>query len=314
LRWYHYDSSDPASPQSGAFPTGSNAVVYTTATEERNSGLNPKFNLSYELDKDLLLYATAAKGFRPGGAEIPLPVTSGVAVSCEGSLQALYNTTSFVPSPTGVAPDSVWSYELGEKATLFDGRLTINGAGYYSRWNGVQQTIALSCGFQFFGNAGDAEIYGGEIELNALLAQGLVLSANAGYTHSAFVSESLGNAFPPGTPVQDIPNWTSSVSLNYRHSLSGQLAFTARLENNYVGTRTDATYTVNSLPSYDLTNLRFGVEGERWKAVLFARNLFDKPAVLSNAPQGLNVAIPTFNRLVVSQPRTIGIDLSYQWQ
>jgi hypothetical protein len=112
--------------------------------------------------------------------------------------------------------------------------------------------------------------------------------------------------------MQDVPDWTSSVSLAYRHSLPQQLAFTARVENNYVGTRTDATYAINHLPSYDLTNLRAGIDGNRWSAILFVKNIFNEQAVLDNVTQ-IAINLPTYNRVAVSQPLTVGIDLSYHF-
>jgi outer membrane receptor protein involved in Fe transport len=116
----------------------------------------------------------------------------------------------------------------------------------------------------------------------------------------------------PGTPIQDVPDWTSTLYLAYRRNLSAQLAFSSRLETNYVGPRTDVTYSTNHLPSYDLTSLRVGIEGARWKAQLFAKNLFDKRAFLDDVPQ-VNLNIPTFYRIVVSQPRTVGVDLTYRF-
>jgi iron complex outermembrane recepter protein len=306
LRRYSYTSPITLS-YSGYEATGSNAVD-SFSSDARDHGVSPKYNLSYQLDKGLLLYATVAKGFRPGSGDFPVP-TSG-PTSCEASLQALNHTTAFVPSPTSYGPDSVWSYELGEKATLFDRRLTINAAAYFENWNGVQEFIPLSCGFGFTGNAGDAHIYGGEFETSFLLTERLILSANAGYTNATIVSSSAG--VKPGTRLQDVPDWTSSVSVAYRRNLSNRLAFSALAENDYVGTRMDVTYGTNYLSSYDLTNLRAGLEGDRWKAVLFAKNIFNQRALLSDTPQ-LSVYIPTFNRVAVNQPLTIGIDLSYHF-
>jgi hypothetical protein len=55
-----------------------------------------------------------------------------------------------------------------------------------------------------------------------------------------------------------------------------------------------------------------GVEDRQWSATLFARNLFNQRAILSNAFQ-INLNIPTFNREVISQPLTIGLDLRYHF-
>ena len=103
-----------------------------------------------------------------------------------------------------------------------------------------------------------------------------------------------------------------SASLAYRTDIAKGLAFATRLENDYVGARTDATYAINNLASYDLTNFRAGVEGERWNAALFVRNVFNERAILSNGFQ-INVNVPTFNRAVVSQPLTVGLDLRYHF-
>jgi outer membrane receptor protein involved in Fe transport len=251
------------------------------------------------------------KGFRPGGGNFPVPTSGPVGDACEAALQANAGTTSFVSAPGTYGPDGVWSYELGEKATLFDSRVSINSAAYFENWSKVQQLVGLSCGFGYTGNLGDAHIYGAETEVNVLLAPGLLLSANAGYTHATIVDTAEGTGVAPGSPVQNTPLWTSSESLAYRRNIGSDLAFTARVENNYVDGHIDVTSQVNHLPPYDLTNLRVGVEGSHWKAILFATNVFNQRALLSDTSQQINLTVPTFNRISVNQPLTIGIDLSY---
>jgi len=86
----------------------------------------------------------------------------------------------------------------------------------------------------------------------------------------------------------------------------------ANLENEFVGSRTDATYAVNELPSYDLGNARIGLEGRSWAAMLFAENVLNRRAFLSDAP-AINVNQQTYNRIAVSRPRSVGIDLSYRF-
>jgi hypothetical protein len=54
------------------------------------------------------------------------------------------------------------------------------------------------------------------------------------------------------------------------------------------------------------------VESDHWSAMVFARNVFNDKAVLTNAFQ-INLNVPTFNREVISQPLTIGVDLSYHF-
>jgi iron complex outermembrane recepter protein len=307
LRRYHYDAPVSVN-QSGALTS---PVMSTTA--EKDQGVTPKVSLSYAVTKDLLVYATAAKGFRPGGGTGPVP-TSG-PLSCESELQTEYGSNGFVAGPISFKSDHVWSYELGEKLRAADNRVTINAAGYFESWIGVQQTNALSpCGYIYTANAGNAHVYGGELEIQAVVVKDLIVSANTSYSHAALVSSSLiDSGFNPGTPIQDVPKWTASAAIAYRHSLTDQIAFTARAENTYTGSRTDETFSVNTLPSYDLTNARAGIEGEHWSAVLFMNNIADKRAFLNNITEDA-VNMPTFNRVAVSQPRTAGIDLSYRFK
>lgn len=312
LRRYSYNESVNTAVSGAVSPTESDAVAnYSTA--ENSKGVNPKFDLSYAATENLLLYVTAAKGFRPGGGTGPVPTSGPIGTQCEANLQANNGTTAFVPSPVAFGPDSVWSYELGEKMRAFEDRLTVNSAVYFENWSAVQQNIPLPCGYNYQANAGDAHIYGAEVEINAVLVPGLVLSASGGYTHATIVAATVLDAgITPGTPVQDVPDWTSAQSLAYRRRLSDRLAFTGRIENDYVGTRTDATYAINHLPSYDLTQIRAGVEGEHWSALVFAKNVFNKTALLNNITQ-IAVNLPTYDRVAVSQPLTVGIDLSYHF-
>jgi len=209
----------------------------------------------------------------------------------------------------------VWSYELGEKWRSSDNRFSLNASGYFESWVGVQQVNALSsCGYVYTANVGDAHVYGGEIEARAIVVRDLEASASVTYAHAALVSSTLINAgFDPGTAIQQVPEWSASASLAYHHDLTDSLALTARAESNYVGSRTDETFATNTLPSYDLTNIRGGFQGERWSAVLFVNNVADKRALLNNITQAA-VNLPTFNRVAVSQPRTTGIDLNYKFK
>jgi iron complex outermembrane recepter protein len=304
--------SEISNSQSGALSATGSPAVLTTSNTERSQGANPKAELTYEPNKELLLYATAARGFRPGGGNQAIPTgAAGLGPACEAALMSVYDTTAFVPSPTTFSPDSIWSYEIGEKAESDDHRLSLNAAEYYERWDHVQQYVPLSCGFPFSTNAGDARIYGSEIELSLVPLSGLQISANGSYTQGTFLSSSFGGLLvASGDQLQNIPKWTLSQSVLYHFPLTQSVDLIARVDNNYVGRRIDVTFGVNQLPSYDLTNIRFGVSGAQWVASLFLNNAFNKRALIDNVLQ-YNIDVPTFNRTTVSQPLTVGVDFSY---
>jgi outer membrane receptor protein involved in Fe transport len=310
-RRYYYDESTVAT-QNGGLVGG---VPSVTSVGDRDQGVTPKFSLSYTFSPDLLVYTTAAKGFRPGGGTGPVPTTGPAGVNCEPNLQTEYGSGgAFVPGPDSFNPDSVWSYELGEKWKGAENRLSINASAYFESWVGVQQTNALPiCGYTYTANAGDAHIYGAEVEIRALVTDELTATVNTGYTHASLVSVSLiDSIFEPGTELQDDPKWTGSASLSYRHQLNSEYALTARADNQFVGSRIDATYGINTLPSYDLTNIRGGIEAKNWSAVLFVNNVTNKRALLSDITQDAE-NLSAYNRIAVNQPLTAGIDLNYHF-
>src|SRR5882724_7174848 len=305
LRRFYYTGSVNTTVSGWLSSSGTDANNYYS-TSERDSGVTPKFNLSYQLDKDALVYGTVSQGFRPGGGNQPIPTAGALGSGCLANLEAIGLTSA----PLGFKPDKVWNYELGEKFRSGDGRMTINSAAYFENWQHIQQNIPLGCGFPFTGNAGDAHIYGAELEVNAVLFPGLVASVNGSWLHAEYIA----NAVPATTideRVQNAPEVTASASLAYRRPLSDTLTLVGRIDNNYVGSRIDTTAQANFLPSYDLTNLRAGVEGSNWTAVVFVNNATNRLAFLSNSP-AINVNVPTFNRTAVEQPLTIGIDVSYR--
>ncbi len=297
---------------SGWLSSSSSSATEYFLTSERDQGVTPKYNLSYELNKDMLVYATASKGFRPGGGNQPVPTSGALGGGPNGCLANLY-AIGYPTAPLGFAPDQGWSYELGEKFRSSDSRVTLNAAGYFENWGNIQQNIPLECGFPFTGNLGDAHIYGGEVELNAVVVPGLLFGLNGSFSHARFVSNPAAVAVRTTIDdrVQDVPDVTSAASLSYRHELVDKLAFISRVENTYVGSRIDVTAQPNYLPPYDLTNLRAGVEGGNWTAVLFVNNVTNRLALLTNSP-AINVNVPTFNRTAIEQPLTFGIDVSYR--
>jgi outer membrane receptor protein involved in Fe transport len=298
LRYFNYQSNSITSV-SGVSANGTSAPLYSNAS---NSGVTPKFDLSYTPHNDLLVYATAAEGFRPGGPNSPIPS------SCDAALGAL----GLKAAPTQFGPDSVWSYELGEKAKFFQQRLTVDGDVYYEDWSGVQQEVAPACGFKFTANAGRATIYGAELETSLKLTSELTLSENAGYTHAVNSTTEVGAGVTAGQRLLDVPDYTSNTTLVYSHRLNDMYRVVGRVTNSYVGSMQDITYARNTLPSYDLVDLRAGLLTEKWSAYLFVNNATNTHALLSDTG-ALSANVSTFNRVTTNQPSTIGIDLSYKY-
>ncbi len=289
-RYYTYHSNS-ATSVSGVSASGTTDVLYGRA---QNSGVTPKVTLAYVRGDRRTLYATISKGFRPGGPNSPIPVPP-----CS-------------PAPTQFGPDSIWSYELGDKERLLDDRMALSGDVYYENWADVQQQVAPGCGYKFTTNAGKAHVYGAEFELSWMLLPGLVVVQNAGYTHATNAETVPQAGVVAGERLLDVPQWTADSSITYRVPVGSDRDFVMRANNSYVGSIQDITFTRNTLPSYDLVTLRLGVETGRWSAYLFSDNLTNKKALLSDTG-ALSANISILNRIATNQPRTVGVDLNYRF-
>ncbi|MDB6091808.1 MAG: TonB-dependent receptor [Gammaproteobacteria bacterium] len=289
FRYFTYHSKS-ATSVSGVSANGTSATLFGLAS---NSGVTPKISVAYIPDDTTTVYATIAKGFRPGGPNSPIPPPCPTA-------------------PSQFGPDSVWSYELGEKKKLLDSRVSINGDVYYEDWSNIQQQVAPGCGFKFTANAGKARVYGAELEIAVTPVQGLTLSQSVGYTHATNSTTILAAGVTAGERLLDVPQVTANTTLMYRYPLPGAMNLVARINNSYIDSMQDITFTRNTLPSYDLVDTRFGVESDRWSILLFIDNLTNKKALLSDTG-ALSANVSIFNRVATNQPRTIGADLSFKF-
>ena len=89
--------------------------------------------------------------------------------------------------------------------------------------------------------------------------------------------------------------------------------FVARLTNSYV--EFDPGHHVHAQYAAGVRSRRtcgLGVETGRWSAVLFADNLTNKMALLSDTG-ALSANISILNRVATNQPRTIGVDLNFKF-
>jgi iron complex outermembrane receptor protein len=338
LRHYRY-TLNQTNEEYGVFTVyggQGNTVPYNTAASNSASGTNPKFDLSYNIDKDFMVYTTIAKGFRLGGVNQPIPVAyatpanlvaNSVTYGNECALQAKLlaqpcNPNILLQAPSTFSSDSVWNYEIGEKSSFLDRRVIANVSAYFERWNNPQLATNLA-GFGITANGGNARIVGVEAEFQALLTREWDLGVNLGYIDSKFTENSAITGFPDGYAVPDIPKATAAATLRWKHPVTDDIALHTSLEGDYVGTRTDQPYgetiTLQNidnylvhLPAYGLLNLRVGAVANQWSAFLFVNNLANKETVLDPQPQ-IDLQMNAYVRYLVNRPRTTGLDVSYKF-
>jgi iron complex outermembrane receptor protein len=269
-------------------------------------GTTPKYGFSYHVTTDILTYATAAKGYREGGPLYPFPST------CAEDLAALGLSTP----PTAYKPDSIWNYELGAKTEWLQHRLTMNAAVYYVDWSDIQQNITLpTCGFGFVGNFGKASSKGGEFEMNYDPTRALKLTLGFSYKEAKLTSTIPGAAGQAGQTLEYAPRWTGAASAEYTRAIDAYTS--AYLRGDFSSTsREDANYNYQSIyyniVGYSLLNLRLGVKHLGWTGGLFVTNALERRAE-TELPLSNGVDLPTQRRIALNRPRTIGVDIRFDY-
>jgi iron complex outermembrane receptor protein len=299
LRETHADTSTDV-VQGALFAVGNFAPF--SKTEHFNS-LTPKASIVYDVTTEATVYASIGKGFRLGGElYTPLPVGPGnICAKDELNAGLSTNPTSSFDS------DHLWSYELGSKGRALGNALSFDVAGYYLKWQNLQQAIYLpTCGYYDTINIGNAESYGAELELHFKLdaVPGLVLSVNGGLNHATLTSSTNLLAAQPGQHILYTPRWTATASIDYRHALTEDVRGFLSIDYDYTG-ESNGSYTVSSPnyinAAYGIVNLALGVEKGSWQIALFAKNLLNNDTIIQS---------PTINSLVEGysvQPMTAGL-------
>lgn len=261
-----------------------------------------KFNTSYDVTDDLMVYATASEGFRRGGLNL-------------NAFGELFD----IPETFG--SDELWNYEVGMKSSWLDGTLVLNTSIYQLDWSDIQlETVSESGGAEFFTNAGKARVRGVEFELFSRPVTGLDLSATVGYTDAQLTEDAPPLNTPPlpsegqdGDRINNVPEWTASFAVDYtwqafedwEASVGGSMRYTGSSDTRIAAERDP--FNVN-LKSSSIFNLRTSVGNEDWRVELFVDNVTDERAQNDAINEVTNILAFFTNR-----PRTTGVRVSYQF-
>jgi iron complex outermembrane recepter protein len=329
VRYFRYTIANHAD-QAGLGTASANQDHTLLNTSQSGSATLPRLNLSYTPTPDLTLYGTVAKGSRPGGVNLPIPIptvqqleVNSAAYNCNLPLANQLNPS--LPIPTGIyvssqpsySGDSVWSYEMGEKARFDDRRITINADVYYIKWTNIQQVVSLTCGYPADINAGNAQAYGPEVETSFRLTDALTFDVSGAYT-KADINDPNATAqaagFTPGIKIINVPEYTAVASLDYQQPINDRLTGVFHLSSSLVGPISDQAYYRETLPSHNIVDLKGGVLGPQWGAYFVVTNLTNKLAALTIDNTVFAWQQPTITRVSTNQPRTIGVDLTYKFK
>jgi outer membrane receptor protein involved in Fe transport len=261
----------------------------------------PQFGLSWQADPHDLLYLTVAQGYGSGGVSPQGPTDPpGVA------------------PPAPYPPDTLWSYEIGSKHSLRDGRLRLEMSVFHINWNdgpavsgnneqGAIPGSAVSNGFDFLTEA----LVGNHAKVALNLAY---TDAHATQTVKGFVTR--GDALP-------VSPWNVTASFERGFPLRPNLTASVRIEDafrsapgpTYLDNPANAPsgfYTPGSAdPSANVLNLRAAVTWSDFELAAFLSNALNSHPLLT----GRSAAVTSLGApfVVTLVPRTLSISGSWRY-
>ena len=315
LRVFHFTIENHAY-QSGLGTASANQDPTTLSQSADGTAVLPRLNLAYTPNPDLTVYGTLAKGSRPGGFNLPIPVPSAQQLAVNPNQYNCGAGEVSVTSQPNYTPDSVWSIELGEKAKFDDRRFTVNADVYYIKWTDIQQVLSLSCGYPYDTNAGNAKSYGPEVELSAIVVPGLTFDVSGTKT-MAYISDPSANALASGlthgTRIINVPEYTAVASLSYEKPITDKMNGSLYVSSSLTGPVEDQAAVRQTLPSHNFIDGRLGVTSGPWAAYLTGTNLTNKIAALTIDNTVFAWQTYAITRVSTNQPRTLGVDFQYKF-
>jgi iron complex outermembrane receptor protein len=251
----------------------------------------PRFGLDFRVSDEVLIYASASKGFKSGGFN---------------------GRSQNRPRFDVYDPEELWSYEIGFKSEWFDNRFRLNGAVFFNEYDGIQFTASDvddegNAVFQLT-NAGDAEISGVELEFIARLGERLQLDGGVGYLDTEYTKVlptpgsqiTLDNAFPRA------PEWTMNFGAEYMQPLGGAGSLITRLDFLSVSRVEQDIFNTPAISQagYSKVNARFVYQpvSRRWEVAAFVNNVTDEETIAA----GFTVAALGYDLITPARKREWG--------
>ncbi len=283
-------------------------VSHNTGSKDETP-ITPKFGISYQIDPTDFIYATAAKGFRPGGGQEPVP-----AAFCDNELPAGLTT-----SPSTYNSDSVWSYEAGAKSGFFGGRLRIDASVYVIDWSNIEQNVRLACGFTYVTNLGSATSQGGDLSARLLVTDALSVGGNVGYNDTTVdQNNAQGKSilFYAGDRIGG-PPLSASVWGQYDFKVMGDSDAFVRADYSFhsrTPSQDPRTFGFDSdlqgAPAVGFLSMRVGVNYEGWEVSAFANNITNAEQYLSKSH---DIVGATLYYDQSYRPPTVGVTAVYRF-
>ncbi len=261
-------------------------------------GVSPKLGLDYRPDNHMSLYALISQGHRTGGFNTGGPLWQNFNGGPGNPLREYEG-------------DTLWNYEVGTKALLWDGRVQARVAIFVADWQNIQSDQFLPSGLAYAVNVGDGANRGIEIETNWRPNDEIEIRANAlladpRITRPSANFNSRGDAGLPG-----VPSASANINFSWRRPVGGGLTGFVDASLAYVG---PSRLTFDAERRYRMGNylngrMSTGLEADNWAIMAFIDNPFNTTA--NTFSFGDPFRLPEALATTPLRPRTVGVTLRF---
>ncbi len=252
----------------------------------------PSGTLKYQVDHDLMFYATYGQGFRSGG----------------------FNAANLVIPTIGaqrIFPKEISkNYEAGFKATLDGGRITVNVDAFRTDYANMQfqQTIVVPVPARFITSIPSARVNGAEADLAFHVSRDLTLSSSLSLTDGK-IKNFDGTSLYVGNQVPNVYHDNEQISIDYHPRFNDIYRGIFRIDGSRRGR---ISYDMSENFTYKpvtFLNARMGVETDRWSLSVYGDNITNTRAPEYFSP----LAFKTASARLENQPFRAGVELTVKF-
>lgn len=268
---------------------------YTVNPTPDWNSFDPTITLTWQVDEDVMLYASARQGFKSGGFQ-SLPGSAAIAA-------------------TVFEPEQVRSYELGLRSRFVDDRLQINASLFRAQMQDQQILRIPSPAVTFIDNAGETITEGLDLSISAAITPRFSIDWNSTLQAARYEQYACATCAPAydysGNQQIRSPDFTTSLVLDYVQPigvgdirLRGEYSYQSDMYFDPNNAQTEGYYQ----PGYDLVNARITYEppSGNWDISVFGKNLTDEEYFRNIVPvSGAGVGTP-------GDPMTFGVSLNWR--
>ena len=286
-------------------PTADHMMLFNTATvgnlaKHDKNNITALAELDWKPNDDLLLYAKYSRGVKSAGF-------NGTFLD----VSANFGVTP--PENIPFDDEKLTSYEIGFKSTILGGAARLNASAFYYDYEDFQTLQFIGLNTLIFNS--DAEVYGGEVELQASPGEGWDFLVGASFLDATAMDIlTPGTRTPTDRTMVAAPDFTVNGMARYEWPMwNGAMAVIASFYYQDEIFYDIQNYDISLADDYIVGNLRmkWTSANAAWTVSAFVNNITDKEYLTYTfdfvGPGG-------FNQLHYGKPRWFGGSVRYSWQ